>query len=50
MLRAEDDLSKSMDAESKSYLTIRDWFLEQYPAVREFHIPVDNAKDCEVNA
>lgn len=37
MLRAEDDLSKSMDAESKSYLTIRDWFLEQYPAVREFH-------------
>ena len=27
----------SMDAQSKSYLTIRDWFLEQYPAVREFH-------------
>ena len=37
MLRAEDDLSMSMDAQSKSYLTIRDWFLEQYPAVREFH-------------
>ncbi|MBQ7052305.1 MAG: hypothetical protein IJN79_05875 [Clostridia bacterium] len=37
MLRAEDDLSLAMDAESESYLTIRNWFLEQYPAVREFH-------------
>ena len=37
MLRGEDELSMSMDAQSKSYLMIRDWFLEQYPAVREFH-------------
>lgn len=37
MLRAEDDASVAMDAESESYLVIRNWFLEQYPAVREFH-------------
>jgi len=37
MLRAEDDVSVAMDAESESYLVIRNWFLEQYPAVREFH-------------
>ena len=36
-LRAEDAESMAMDAESKSYLTSRNWFLEQYPAVREFH-------------
>ena len=37
MLRAEDDESVAMDAESESYLNIRNWFLDKYPAVREFH-------------
>lgn len=37
MLRAEDDASVAMDAESESFLTIREWFLDKYPAVREFH-------------
>lgn len=37
MLRAEDDASVAMDAESESFLTIREWFLDKYPEVREFH-------------
>ena len=37
MMRAEDDASKAVGAKSESYLTIREWFLDKYPAVREFH-------------
>ena len=37
MMRAEDDASKAVGAKSESFLTIRDWFLDKYPAVREFH-------------
>ena len=37
MLRAEDDASKAAGAKSESYLMIRDWFLNKYPAFREFY-------------
>ena len=37
MMRAEDDASKAVGAKSESYLTILEWFLDKYPAVREFH-------------
>ena len=37
MMRAEDDASKAVGAKSESFLTIREWFLDKYPAVREFH-------------
>lgn len=37
MMRAEDDESKEMGAKAHSYLDIRAWFLQKYPAVREFH-------------
>ena len=37
MMRAEDDASKAVGAKSESFLTIREWFLDKYPEVREFH-------------
>lgn len=37
MMRAEDDESKAVGAKSQAYLVIRDWFLDKYPAVREYH-------------
>ena len=37
MMRAEDDASKAVGAKSESFLTIRDWFLDKYPEVREFY-------------
>ena len=37
MMRAEDDASKAISAKSESFLTIREWFLDKYPEVREFH-------------
>ena len=36
LLRAEDKTSKAMGMKSESYLTIRAWFLEQYPEVKNF--------------
>ena len=36
LLRAEDKTSKAMGMKSESYLTIRAWFLEKYPEVKEF--------------
>ena len=37
MMRAEGDEYKAMGAKPESFLTIRDWFLDTYPEVREFH-------------
>ena len=37
MMRAEDDASKAVGAKAESFLTIREWFLDKYPEVREFH-------------
>lgn len=42
LLRAEDETSKAMGMKSESYLTIRAWFLEQYPEVKNFISKRDN--------
>ena len=36
LLRAKDKTSKAMGMKGESYLTIRTWFLEKYPEVKEF--------------
>ena len=36
LLRAKDETSKAMGMKGESYLTIRAWFLEKYPEVKDF--------------
>jgi len=36
-MRAKDEMSEEMGLESASYHVIRDWFLETYPDVKNFH-------------
>lgn len=37
LLRAEDEESLELGAEAVSYLEIKDWFLNTFPAIREYH-------------
>ena len=37
MLRAKDEESQAVNAESFSYLEIKEWFLKTFPAIRDYH-------------
>ena len=37
MLRGQDEESKEIGMESLSYLEMKDWFLDKFPAIREYH-------------
>ena len=37
MLRGQDEESKEIGMESLSYLEMKDWFLDKFPAIRAYH-------------